>query len=426
MNFSKYEALWNDEALVERIDAGIERHRKTDVTLRVADSACKPVAGAPVKIKQITSDFLFGANIFKLGCYADPALERGYEGMFTRLLNAASVPLYWKTLEPRPGAVRFEVNSEPIDRRPPPDLVVPFCQQHNLNMNGHCLVWDNTQHAVPEWIEDTRRCEPLIENRIRQIAERYGDRIQRWDVLNESLARGHAGKQPIFPDGYEWLAFECAQRYLPDSAHLMINETTGAAWHPKYLPDYHKQIEAMLKRGVKIDGIGLQWHLFTVEDVRRMFNGERFQPKVLLDTLDSYNVHGRPLHISEITLPCPTEDKEGRDIQARMAYDVYRLFFSQKMVHAVTWWNFPDGGAVPGEDRVLSGLVERDMSPKPAYESLDQLINHDWRTNTIVTTGADGIARFRGFRGEYRITCGGTINEMAVTGEQVEQRVIIQ
>lgn len=39
-----------------------------------------------------------------------------------------------------------------------------------------------------------------------------------------------------------------------------------------------------------------------------------------------------------------------------------------------------------------------------AYEVLDRLINHEWKTSFTEKAPKDGVIRFRGFKGKYRIT----------------------
>jgi hypothetical protein len=68
----------------------------------------------------------------------------------------------------------------------------------------------------------------------------------------------------------------------------------------------------------------------------------------------------------------------------------------------ITWWNTVDGAGVAGEP-LVSGLFTVDMQKKPAYYALDQLVNHEWRTN-IDVPAKDGKVVFRGFRGRYRLT----------------------
>jgi hypothetical protein len=48
--------------------------------------------------------------------------------------------------------------------------------------------------------------------------------------------------------------------------------------------------------------------------------------------------------------------------------------------------------------------VRSDLSPKPAYDALDRLINRLWRTDAAGRTDEDGRVAARAFFGRYRIT----------------------
>ena len=52
----------------------------------------------------------------------------------------------------------------------------------------------------------------------------------------------------------------------------------------------------------------------------------------------------------------------------------------------------------------VSGLIRRDGSKKPAFEALDQRINHDWHTEVEVMTDENGTCELTGFRGEYELS----------------------
>lgn len=167
---------------------------------------------------------------------------------------------------------------------------------------------------------------------------------------------------------------------------------------------YLALINRLRRAGAKIDGIGLQWHLFSDRELSAMLAGELHAPADMLRALDDYHRLGLPVHISEITLPATDASPEAQAMQAELARAVYRLWFSHPAVHAITWWNVPDGGgAAGGENRLASGLLNQDLTPKPAYEALRQLIRHEWRTSLRLTSDNGGALRFRGFRGEYRL-----------------------
>ncbi|MDR1282963.1 MAG: endo-1,4-beta-xylanase [Opitutaceae bacterium] len=411
-----YRALWADPEIEARIASGIERHRKTDIVLRVTDASGKPVPRVRVESVQTTSDFHFGANIFMFGGYPTPELNARYEAAFLGLFNAATVPFYWRGLEPERGKPRYAVDSSFVARRPPPDAIVAFCERHGLRMHGHPLVWDFFKWSAPDWLshdpaqaDDNAR---LWEARIREIATRYDGRIRRWDGLNESLGspgpsgRVAKGESCAMPEGHERMAFEWAANAFPPGTRFDINEVT-AVWFSdgrRGLDNYRAQIDQLLRDGAPIGGIGLQFHNFRDDNLHRIVAGKRFPPRQLLHALDTLAPFGLPLHVSEITLTSPGNNASSQAAQAEVARNFYRLWFSHPSVDSITWWNVPDGGAAPGEDKVASGLLNRDLTPKPAYDVLKNLIHDEWRTRDAGETDASGRHAFRGFHGRYRVT----------------------
>jgi len=91
---------------------------------------------------------------------------------------------------------------------------------------------------------------------------------------------------------------------------------------------------------------------------------------------------------------------EGEEKQMRYLEQLYSLLFSHPAVAAITCWDFADGGWM----NAPAGLVRRDMSPKPIYARLLELIRREWRTSLRLTTDASGEARARAFYGRYTAT----------------------
>ena len=128
----------------------------------------------------------------------------------------------------------------------------------------------------------------------------------------------------------------------------------------------------------------------------------------MLRALDDYQHLGLPVHISEITLPAVDGTPAAQETQERLACDYYRLWFSHPAVHGITWWNMPDSAGAAGHEATLaSGLLNADLTPKPAYTALHQLIQNEWRTRLTAITDGDGVLRFRGFHGGYRLRING-------------------
>jgi hypothetical protein len=128
---------------------------------------------------------------------------------------------------------------------------------------------------------------------------------------------------------------------------------------------------------------------------------------------------GKPLHFTELTilsaekhpkmdwhtnLPDWPTTPEGEKRQAEQVAEFYTILFSHPAVEGITWWDFSDKGAWQGAP---SGLVRKDMSPKPAYEALVGLVKKAWWTGPLdLKTDAAGKVRFRGFLGEYAVESG--------------------
>jgi hypothetical protein len=103
--------------------------------------------------------------------------------------------------------------------------------------------------------------------------------------------------------------------------------------------------------------------------------------------------------------------KEGEKSQLEYVQKLYRLLFSHPSVEAITWWDFPDGcwqGAP-------AGLVRSDLTPKPIYERLLEMVKGEWWTQSRGRTDGKGEYRFRGFCGEYDVTIRGSQESLTVS-----------
>ena len=181
----------------------------------------------------------------------------------------------------------------------------------------------------------------------------------------------------------------------------MINDVTEFNFRGTTDNPYYKQVSALLDKKLRIEGIGFQMHFFSRPALDGFMKGERNNPAALLDTYECFATFDRPLWITEITIPSSGEN--GREIQARVTRDLYRLWFSAPNMAGITWWNLGDSLAVKGENKALGGLLDENLDPKPAYETLNRLINNEWRTRASGKADKDGTFRFRGFHGDYTV-----------------------
>ncbi len=189
-------------------------------------------------------------------------------------------------------------------------------------------------------------------------------------------------------------------KYFPASVQFNINDC-DIHWGPS--KRYVEIIRDLIARGIRINNVGIQMHIFNPEETRKIAEGaDILTPAKNYAVLDCLLETERPVHISEVTISAPDESENGMKIQAEVTRNLYRLWFSYSTVIGITWWNVVDGGAAPGEPSI-SGLYDKELQPKPAYYVLDELFNHEWKTNLTLKPDPDGTIRFRGFKGSYKV-----------------------
>ncbi|MDY2792805.1 MAG: endo-1,4-beta-xylanase [Eubacteriales bacterium] len=396
----------------ERIRNGIEENRKGFGTVRVQDAEGNPLPGARVTLKQKTHDFFHGANIFMLDELETEEKNQKYKDLFCGAFNMATVPFYWNGLEPEMGKPRFSADSPKIYRRPAPDRCVDFCEQHGITPKCHCLNYDQwTPMWVPQRASEVRR---LLDKRMAEIAARYANRINGFEVTNETLcgfvedSDRHSTEQFRDPETVEW-SFKTARRHFPMN-ELIINEASGFMWEQfkDNRTGYYMQIERALSKGAPIDAIGMQYHMFFRKEEEQERTRVYYDPERFYGVLDRFADFGLPIQITEVTLPAYAETEEDEALQAEILRNVYSMWFSHGSVEAVIYWNLVDGYAHVSKDHpswnenyYLGGLIRHDFTPKPAYRMLRNLFEKEWHTEVETTAGEGGVAKIHGFYGRY-------------------------
>lgn len=459
-----YWKIWNPEVQA-KIDADIDANRKADAVLELNVPAGTEVSIEQISHDFIFGAHIFNYN--QLGTHERNEKYKALYGTLFNSATIAFywkafemepgrcrfTPEYWDSEEfwnncPDP-------KNQPHWRRPASDEIVSFCESKGIRLHGHTLIWGNRTWQHPHWIiedlmtpeekakmdswvyekvtpannkaveiyndaykaltneelsaalpEYTKTVNELFEKRITNIAKYYGGRLDSWDVVNESscdfklmnpgakLIKSNYG---IMPADYTYKAMMTAKEAFPDDVKLNINDYNMGQ-------GYLDQVKDLVARGAKIDIMGAQMHLFNPQQCADIAQGAEIQtPTQVYTWANLLGQAGIPIHLSEITITSPGDDLHGRQIQAIIAQNLYRLWFSIKPMMGITWWNVVDDCGAPGEPSV-SGLFDRDMKPKASYFALNNLINNEWKTKMDVKVGKKGVIHFRGFRGLYKVT----------------------
>ena len=393
---------------LEQAKQNIEQFRKGPISITLTDEAGNPMKDVSVSIEQQTHDFLFGSIVFDLTRedFITPEQDAELKDKFSNLFNLAILPFYWAGYERNPGHPTWQKIDE----------VLEWCRSNGIQTKGHPLAWSNIA-GTPAWLYEIPAdyATTLLKARIIENVLGFKGQIDIWDVVNETsntISWTEALKESGFINderygGYEnsvqsiadWVApcYEWARTCDPD-ATLLLNDFGQIAF-PDIRQRFFDLVKEFQSRNTPIDGIGLQAH-----EPRLQW----YSPDEVWDTLELYSQLGLPIHFSEFhphSLGASIEGgyREGNwtpETQAAYGEQMFTLAFGHPSVVSFCWWEITE------LDTYIKGsaILNKDLSPKPAYEMLDRLINHDWKTRTQAQTDNQGHIALRGFYGDYLVS----------------------
>ncbi len=280
------------------------------------------------------------------------------------------------------------------------DKFVEFGQKNNMQMIGHALVWhsqiqDHVFFNNKNEILSRKQLLTVMEEHINTVVGRYQGKIQIWDVVNEAFKQGSWRKSHWY-NGIGEDYFEHAFRFTADAdptAQLIYND-----YGMDNLKKQQRVIEVInscKRKGVKIDGIGMQSHIHlegpSIEEIEH--------------AILAYANAGLRVHITELEIDVlpKIQDYANADIGNKYAYseeldpykdglplaieqklaqryeDVFKLYIKHSdKIDRVSLWGTSDDESwknnFPIKGRSNHPLLfDRNKEPKLAYHRLKKL-----------------------------------------------------
>ena len=367
------DAPWRKAAL-ERI----EKIRKADLAIVVADAAGKPAPNARVAVRMRRHAFPFGSCVNAGALFPDNETDdvRKYRETIKTLFNRVVIENslkwpYWEDARRRARVVKS----------------VKWLNDNGIEVRGHCLVWPSWKHTprdVRLLKNDKARLARRVLDHIREEATAMRGQLVDWDVINEPFSNH---------DIMDTLGRECmvewfkAAREADPKVRLYINDYAILARggnHTAHQNHYFETIRFLIDNGAPLDGIGMQAH----------FSGGLTPPKRLLEVLDRFATFGKTIQATEFDINISDEAR-----QAAYLRDFMTALFSHPAVEGIIMWGFWEGR----HWKPNASLFRRDWSPKPNAQAWQELVFRTWWTNADGTADAQGRFATRGFLGRYRI-----------------------
>lgn len=355
-----------------RAEERIDSLRKGDFTVSAKAKNGKPCEGS-AEIKMKRHEFGWGTCLnFQGG-----SLENKYQETALRFFNSGVFEnaFKWEEFERTEGKPDFA----DLER------YLQWSEKHDFPIRGHALVWGIEKFGFDRHWARLKSDDFLRQNirkRIERDLKKYKGRILEYDVWNEPLHEPALFNRlglDIMDSAFHWA------HAADPKAKLYINEysiISGGDTKP-----YRDMIEAALKRGVPIHGIGVQGH----------FTG-LIEPHDVAAKLYYMGEMGLPIKVTEFDL-----DVQGLGLSEKQMAEQYvkimRTTFSHPAIEGFLFWGFWDAR----HWRPGAGLFDFDFKSKAAADSVYNLIHKVWTTSKTVKLNAQGQADFRGFYGHYEV-----------------------
>lgn len=345
-------------------ETGLKDLYKDDFYLGTAIGASKLKAGSPDFLKLVSREF-----------------------------NAITMEndMKWERVNPTPGQWEWDL----------PDKFMAFGEQHEMYRLGHVLVWHS---QVPSWVFENGKGKPAtrkellarMKNHINTLAGRYAGQMNAWDVVNEAVDEDKGWRKSpwfnIIGEDFMDYAFNFAHETDP-KAHLLYNDyNMQNPAKREFVVDYIRKAK---KRGVPIQGIGLQGHVgLGFPDIKE------FEASI-----EAYAAEGMRVHVTEFdvdVLPVAWEFM-GAEISTNFEYsdelnpyakgmsaaieqqlndryvEFFKLFLKHRdKIERITLWGTGDGESWKNDFPVIGRtnyplLFDREYKRKACYNAVAAL-----------------------------------------------------
>ncbi|HEX4425860.1 MAG TPA: endo-1,4-beta-xylanase [Terriglobales bacterium] len=264
------------------------------------------------------------------------------------------------------------------------DRLVDFARTHNMRVRGHNLMWGIHN---PKWLEDghytSHQLEELLHDHIQRVVERYRGRVFAWDVVNEAFDENGGLRDSIWYNqpgiglaknhtAYIEQAFRWA--HATDPKVLLFYNDAGAEAVNRKSDAVYEMVRDFKRRGVPIDGVGLQMHIFNLDQ----------NVKSIAENISRFTKLGVQIQITEmdVALPVDAAKKPSRPEDLLRQAEIYGQIATACLQNpgctAIQTWGFTDkyswiGWFTHGTED--AGLVfDRQYHAKPAYDALRKAV----------------------------------------------------
>ena len=346
------------------------------------------VENKPVVTTTDTIQNIFATHNLKAGvCLSDYMIrDKKCIELITKNFNSITLENHMKPDYILDKTASIESGNLVVKFNPTTEALLAWCKDNGMVMRGHTIIWHS---QTPDWIfyENFDTTASLVsrevmisrmESYICQIFERleemeYLELFYAYDVVNEAWMEDGSMRESLWlntiGEDYLWQAFYYADKYAPDYIDLYYNDY-NEQFKTNTLYDF---VQTLVDEegNYLIDGIGLQAHLYTEDNLDDYFK-----------TVEKLGSLGLKVSMTELDICLGTwsdikpATEENLKIQGQYYYnlihDLLQMIDDGKVkMDSLTFWGFADHLSWRGDRSPL--LFDSKFEPKYAYYGALQL-----------------------------------------------------
>ncbi|KAH0435740.1 glycosyl hydrolase family 10 [Colletotrichum camelliae] len=270
-----------------------------------------------------------------------------------------------------------------------PDAVRAVGLANKQMMRCHALAWHSQLPSFVSqgtWTLETLT--PVIEAHIANTVAHFAGSCYSWDVVNEALADNGTLRDSVFSRtlGQDFIPISFRAAAAADPAAKLYYNDFSLEFNSKKTDGAVKIVQDLKAAGVKIDGLGLQAHLEV---------GKTPSPQTLGQVMSRFTDMGLEVALTELDIrhsKLPADDAAVQQ-QAKDYASVVKTCVDAKGCVGVVVWEFMDKYSwIPStfQGQGDACLFDKDMNPKPAYDSIKAVLMAGTNTNATVKSAAGG------------------------------------
>ncbi len=369
-----YKGRGADMAWRKEAAESIEKNRKAQLTIIVRSVSGKALPWAEVKVRQQRHAYGFGSAVA-----ASPLLDEGDDADTYRTIVAGSFNRV--TIENDLKWPNFEAKRQrALD-------AVKWLREAGIAVRGHNLLWPSWKY-LPKDVQTLQDKPDALRKRIldhvRDEAGAFKGQILDWDVVNEPVT--NTDVQRVLGDGILAEVFKTAREVDPQ-ARLFINDysiLSHGGTDTEHQDGYFRVIRALLDAKAPLHGIGMQGH----------FNEQFTPPTRVWEILNRFGALGLPIQITEHDINVWDDE-----VMADYTRDFMTAVFAHPATSGFITWGFWEKRHWIPNAAQWDGAWQLRGHGKVWYD----LVFKKWWTSVNTEAGRTGVAKVKGFLGDYTI-----------------------